>query len=59
MGEEQCGFRQGRLCMSQVFVVRQICEKHLANGKNVYWEFIELENAYDFYQSTWCVADGV
>ena len=33
IGEEQCGFRQGRGCMDQVFTVRQVCEKSLANGK--------------------------
>ena len=35
IGEEQCGFRQGRGCMDQVFVIRQVCEKYLANGKDV------------------------
>ena len=30
IGEEQCGFRQGRGCMDQVFAVRQVCEKYLA-----------------------------
>ena len=35
IGEEQCGFRQGRGCMHQVFAVRQACEKYLANGKDV------------------------
>ena len=33
IGEEQCGFRQGRGCMDQVFAVRQVCEKYLSNGK--------------------------
>ena len=35
IGEEQCGFRQGRGCMDQVFVIRRVCEKYLANGKDV------------------------
>ena len=33
IGEEQCGFRQGRGCMDQVFSVRQVCEKYIAKGK--------------------------
>ena len=36
IGEEQCGFRQGRGCMDQVFAVRQVSEKYLANGKDVF-----------------------
>ena len=34
IGNEQCGFRHGRGYMDQVFTVRQVCEKHLANGKD-------------------------
>ena len=37
IGEEQCVFRQGRGCMDQVFAIRQVCEKYLANGKDVFW----------------------
>ena len=47
IGEEQCGYRQGRGCMDQVFVIRQICEKFLANWKDVFWAFMDLEKAYD------------
>ena len=36
IGEQQCGFRQGRGCMDQVFAVRQVCEKYLINGKDVF-----------------------
>ena len=46
IGEEQCGFRQGRGCIDQVFAVRQ-CEKYLVNGKDVFWAFMNLEKAYD------------
>ena len=45
--EEQCGFRQGRGCMDQVFAVRQVCEKYFTNGKGVFWAFMDLEKAYD------------
>ena len=33
--------------MDQVFAVRQVCEKYLANGKDVFWAFMDLENSYD------------
>ena len=26
--------------MDQVFAVRQVCEKYLANGKDVFWVFL-------------------
>ena len=45
IGEEQRGFRPGRRCMDQVFAVRQVCEKYLANGKDVFWAFMDLEKA--------------
>ena len=38
-------FRQDRGCMDQVFAVRQVCEKYLANGKDVFWAFMDLEKA--------------
>ena len=47
MWEEQCGFRQGRGCMDQVFAVRQVCKKYSANRKDVIWAFMYLEKAYD------------
>ena len=33
--------------MDQVFAVRQVCEKYLANGKDVFWGFMDFETAYD------------
>ena len=33
--------------MDQVFAERQLCEKYLANGKDVFWAFIDLEKAYN------------
>ena len=47
IGEEHCRFRQGRGCTGQVFAVRQVCEKYLANWKDVFWAFMDLEKAYD------------
>ena len=47
IGEGQFVFRQGRGCMDQVFAVRHLCEKYLANGKDVFWAFMDLEKAHD------------
>ena len=33
--------------MDQVFAIMQDCEKHLANGKDAFWAFMDLEKAYD------------
>ena len=30
-----------------MFAVRQVWEKYLANGKDVFWAFMDLEKAYD------------
>ena len=47
IGEEHCGLRQCRGCMDQVFAVRQMCEKYLANRIDVFWACMDLEKAYD------------
>ena len=43
----QGGFRRGRGCTDQIFIVRQICEKYLGKGKGIYFAFLDLEKAYD------------
>ena len=43
----QSGFRRGRGCTDQIFIVRQICKKYLGKGKGVYFAFLDLEKAYD------------
>ena len=45
--EEQCWFRQVRGSMDQVFAARHLCEKYLANWKDVFWAFMDLEKAYE------------
>ena len=47
IAEVQGGFRRGRGCTDQIFTVRQICEKYLGKGKDVYFAFLDLEKAYD------------
>ena len=45
--EEQVGFRPGRGCAENVFVIRQLSEKMLERGKKLYAAFLDLEKAYD------------
>ena len=33
--------------MDQVFAIRQVFEKYLANGKNGFLAFMDLEKSYD------------
>ena len=33
--------------MDQLFAVRQVCEKYIANWNDVFWTFMYLEKAYD------------
>ena len=47
VGEEQGGFRRGRGCVDQLFVLRQLNEKFMEMGKKLYWAFMDLEKAYD------------
>ena len=47
IAEVQSGFRRGRGCTDQIFIVRQICEKYLGKGKDVYFAHLDLEKAYD------------
>ena len=37
---------RGRECIDQVFAVRKVSEKYPANGKDVFWAFMDLEKAY-------------
>ena len=47
VGEEQSGFRKGRSCADQIFVLRQLCEKMKEKEKRVWVAFMDLEKAYD------------
>ena len=47
IAEVQSGFRRGRGCTDQIFIVRHICEKYLGKGKGVYLAFLDLVKAYD------------
>ena len=57
IGEEQCGFRSGRGCVDQVFVMRQLSEKMIDKKKSLYAAYMDLEKAYDRIDrdAMWCV----
>jgi hypothetical protein len=45
--EERAGFRAGRSCNDNAFVLKKLIEKQLSIGKEVHLLFIDLEKAYD------------
>ena len=45
--EEQAGFRGGRSCVDQIFVVRTIIEQSLEWNSSLYINFIDFEKAFD------------
>ena len=47
IGEEQCGLREGRGCIDQIFAVRQLCKKYSGVNKDVHRASLVLEKAYD------------
>lgn len=45
--EEQSGFRAGRSCSDNIFIVRQLIEKRVARNLSTHLIFVDLEKAYD------------
>ncbi len=41
--DKQGGFKIGMGCVDQIFSVRQVCEKYLVKGKDVFRAFMDLE----------------
>ena len=46
IGEEHCGFRSGRGCVDQVFVMKQMSEKFYGKNKSLFVAYMDLEKAY-------------
>ena len=57
IGEEHCGFRSGRGCVDQVFVMKQMSEKFVDKDKSLYVAYMDLEKAYHRVdrETMWCV----
>ena len=47
IGEQQCGFRSGRGCVDQVFLMKQMSEKFIDKNKSLYVAYMDLQKAYD------------
>ena len=45
ISEVQSVFRRGRGCVDQILIVRQIYEKYLGNGKDVYFAFLDFRES--------------
>ena len=58
IGEEQYGFRKRRGCVDQIFVIKQLCKKLLAKGREVYFAFMDMEKAYNKGRQEGFMASG-
>ena len=47
IGEEQCGFRSGKGCVDQVFVMKKMSEKFVNKNKCLHVAYMDLEKGYD------------
>lgn len=47
VGRYQCGFRKGRSTTDQIFILKQVMEKHYEFNKDLYMVFVDYRQAYD------------
>ncbi len=47
VSDEQGGFRKGKSCVDQIFVIKMLMEEYLGNDRKLYAAFMDLEEAYD------------
>ena len=48
--QQQAGFRKGRSCSEQIFILRQIVEKCVEGNVNVLVNFVDFKKAFDSVQ---------
>ena len=58
--EEQAGFRSGRGCIDQIFVLRTIVEQSLEWNSSLYVNYIDFEKAFDsiHHPSLWKILEA-
>ena len=47
INETQFGFRKGRGCMDNIFILNTVLERRVNEGKYTYLLFLDLQEAYD------------
>ncbi len=47
VSDEQGGFRKGKTCVDQIFVIKMLMEEYLGKDMKLYAAFMDLEKAYD------------
>jgi hypothetical protein len=47
LGEYQCGFRPNRSTIYQIIIIKQLFEKHIEHGYDLYLLFVNLKQAFD------------
>ena len=45
-GEYQCGFRKNRSALDQIFIIRQMMEKHYEHNQDLHKLFVDIKQAF-------------
>jgi sorting nexin-29 len=47
LGEYQCGFRKNKSTSNQIFITRQMMEKHYEHKQDLHMLFVDFKQAFD------------